>query len=113
MDRFSETSPFAGHRDREPFFAHATPCEVCGEPCSDTIWIKEYDLQIGTDCGCNTPQEPVCFEGLKVAREAKSVSEMLETMKQHVSTCPLCNQDIVRKDAGRETPATTEKKRAA
>ncbi len=112
MDRFSETSPLAAHREREPFFTHATPCEVCGEPCSETIWIKEYDLQIGIDCGCNSPDEPVCLEGLKLAREARSVSEILEMMKAHVSSCPLCRQETVRKDAGRET-AATEKERAA
>lgn len=112
MDRFSETFPsLLGLR--EPFFTQAEPCEVCGEPCSELTYIKEHQLYIGTDCGCNSPDDPLCLEAFAIMQKAKSVAQLLETIKEHVSTCPLCRETPVRKDAGRETLESIKDRRVA
>jgi len=108
MDRFNE-SPLFSNREREPFFTHAEPCEVCGEPCSETIWIPEHKLYIGSDCGCNSPEDPVCLDWRHLVEQAHTVQEVLDAMKAHVKECRLCNPDLKRKDAGRETPERKER----
>ena len=84
---------------REPFFAHAVPCECCWEPCDETApapWAPE--LRVGACCQ-HEPNpaygEPVrCMEWFRLIRQAVTVGEMMDLSRSHKARCGVCNPQV-------------------
>lgn len=109
MDRFSETSPidFAKYDidpdEREPFFAEAEPCEICGEPCEERRWHEEFYLYIGTSCSCTFPDVKMCPDFSTVLNLCDTGEEVLALFRAHLKKCSKCN-GVVEMPAPVEVP---------
>lgn len=90
------------------FWTEALPCESCGEPTYQTRqWNAEYELWIAVDCSCSVPvpEMPVCDRQRQIVETAQTVGELLDRIKEHRQTCPVCGPVPIR-------PAWTESEAA-
>ena len=74
----------------QPFYAEALPCESCGAPVSARTWNADYELWIGSDCSCNTPDQPVASCMMAVYEQAETCGELMDLCRAHRLTCPTC-----------------------
>lgn len=91
-DRFPLDSPLDARRAKRPFFTHARPCESCGEPQDELQWNPEWQMNIGTDCSCVIPWEPIeCPELLEVYIQAPGTLIALRSeVEAHKAECAIC-----------------------
>lgn len=96
MENFSKFIDYDEGRDidpREAFYAHALPCESCGEPVDErrpAPW--DTDLQVGPCCYQNDsiPDVPVCAELLNVIDRCSLTSDVSIAMEAHRQCCETC-----------------------
>ena len=104
--------PDEGRDFPSPFYAEAEPCESCGEPTfRGRVWNAEYGLWIGTDCQCNTPEQPTCPNLAPLIAQANTVREIVQVCKAHRASCPLCGPVEIRRPQKKE-PAQIEREAA-
>lgn len=94
-DRFSsEPYSLPRHREPEPFYAIAEPCESCGRPSEKRYWDAEYELWIGINCECVQPEEPVCPALGVLIVAARNVREIVQACQKHREGCPVCGEGL-------------------
>ena len=77
--------------DPKPFYTEALPCESCGHPTfQGRVWNAEHEIWIAIDCSCNAPDQPLPACMIEVYRNAQTVGQMMDDIKAHRQTCPVC-----------------------
>lgn len=68
----------------KPFFAHALPCESCGEPTSrPRTWNPERQIWIAQDCPCSQPaNRPSVIRQIGKARSVQQVRKIMRNKEQ-------------------------------